>query len=121
MTSSKASEVSAEGEAARTAPAAREKAARATVAIERELCKGCGFCIEFCPAHALEFDAGFNAKGYHPPRLSHPEACVGCNLCGLYCPDFAIFGRPLPAPQAATRDGSSGAAALAGDAHKESR
>ncbi|MDR0966012.1 MAG: ferredoxin family protein [Myxococcales bacterium] len=73
-----------------------KKVARGTTAIERELCKGCGFCIEFCPARALDFDKAFNAKGYHPPRLSRPEACVGCNLCGLYCPDFAIFGYPLP-------------------------
>ena len=77
---------------------------RAHVAIERELCKGCGFCIEFCPAHALESDTGFNAKGYHPPRLSRPEACVGCNLCGLYCPDFAIFGRVLTASEMAVTE-----------------
>lgn len=107
MTSSIASDVVTEagGAAASssTSTAGRPSAParRATVTIERELCKGCGFCIEFCPAHALESDPGFNAKGYHPPRLSHPEACVGCNLCGLYCPDFAIYGHALPREGAA--------------------
>lgn len=60
--------------------------------IEKELCKGCGFCIEFCPTKALEFSSVFNKKGYHYPLLSHEELCNGCDLCGLYCPDFSIFG-----------------------------
>lgn len=121
MTSSNASDISADGEATRAPQSSPEKATRATVAIERELCKGCGFCIEFCPMHALEFDTGFNAKGYHPPRLSHPEACVGCNLCGLYCPDFAIFGRAQPAgiPRAAADEAHTPPAAI--DSSKESR
>jgi 2-oxoglutarate ferredoxin oxidoreductase subunit delta len=62
------------------------------VTINTELCKGCGFCIEFCPSAVLEFSAEFNLKGYHPPRAVRPEACTGCDLCGIYCPDFAIFG-----------------------------
>jgi 2-oxoglutarate ferredoxin oxidoreductase subunit delta len=62
------------------------------VAINTELCKGCGFCIEFCPNGVLEFSGEFNLKGYHPPHAVRPEACTGCDLCGVYCPDFAIFG-----------------------------
>jgi 2-oxoglutarate ferredoxin oxidoreductase subunit delta len=63
-----------------------------TVHVDRERCKGCAFCIEFCPTHALALDTGFNAKGYHPPVLARPDDCNGCDLCGLYCPDFSIFG-----------------------------
>jgi FdhD protein len=48
-----------------------------------ELCKGCGFCIAFCPAEVLEFSEEFNSKGYHPPRAINPEACTGCGLCGV--------------------------------------
>jgi len=65
---------------------------RGTVFIEVERCKGCAFCIEFCPQDALELSSDFNSKGYHPPVLAHPDWCNGCDLCGLYCPDFAIFG-----------------------------
>jgi 2-oxoglutarate ferredoxin oxidoreductase subunit delta len=72
--------------------AKQSKGPRGQVIISPELCKGCGFCIEFCPAEVLEFSEEFNTKGYHPPRAARPEACTGCDLCGIYCPDFAIFG-----------------------------
>ncbi|MBW1808378.1 MAG: 4Fe-4S dicluster domain-containing protein [Deltaproteobacteria bacterium] len=60
------------------------------VFIDREGCKGCGFCIEFCPTRVLELDDNFNKKGYHPPIVADIESCTGCDLCGLFCPDFAI-------------------------------
>lgn len=62
------------------------------VYINRERCKGCGFCIEFCPFRVLEFDTSFNSHGYHPPVIAESNKCTGCDLCGMYCPDFAIFG-----------------------------
>jgi 2-oxoglutarate ferredoxin oxidoreductase subunit delta len=68
------------------------KRPRGSVSINIELCKGCGFCIAFCPSGVLEFSNAFNSKGYHTPRAAKPEACTGCDLCGVYCPDFAIFG-----------------------------
>ncbi len=74
------------------AEAKKVKKARGIVVIDKELCKGCGFCIEFCPTKVLEFSEEFNSRGYHPPRIARPDACTGCDLCGIYCPDFAIFG-----------------------------
>jgi len=73
-------------------PVAKKKNFRGVVVIKHDTCKGCGFCVEFCPLGALELDKGYNAKGYHPPYLAKPELCNGCDMCGLYCPDFAIFG-----------------------------
>ena len=72
--------------------APRPKKVRGTVYITPNRCKGCGFCIAFCPPRVLEFSDEFNAQGYHPPRFTNPDGCTGCDLCGLYCPDFAIFG-----------------------------
>jgi 2-oxoglutarate ferredoxin oxidoreductase subunit delta len=71
------------------------KQARGTVFVRGEVCKGCSFCLDFCPSHCLEFSRDFNVKGYHYPVLARPEDCSGCDLCGLYCPDFAIFGVKL--------------------------
>ena len=68
---------------------------KGSVFIRPESCKGCSYCIDFCPSHALEFSKAFNKKGYHYPVLK-PDTCNGCNLCGLYCPDFAIHGVKVP-------------------------
>lgn len=59
--------------------------------IQEDECKGCGFCVEFCPKDVLEVSDRFNAKGYYPPRVVRPEACVSCTYCQLVCPDFAIW------------------------------
>jgi 2-oxoglutarate ferredoxin oxidoreductase subunit delta len=69
-----------------------KKKALGSVVITAERCKGCGFCVEFCPTDALKLSDQYNAKGYHVPVLHLPEACNGCNICGLLCPDFAIYG-----------------------------
>ena len=68
------------------------KAVRGMVFVRSEVCKGCSYCIDFCPSHCLEFSREFNAKGYHYPVMAHPENCSGCDMCGSYCPDFAISG-----------------------------
>ena len=79
------------------APAApKTRKFRGQVFIDWNRCKGCGFCIEFCPPKILVFSGEFNSHGYHPPYLTKEDACTGCDLCGLYCPDFAIFGVRLP-------------------------
>ena len=65
---------------------------KGTVFVRVEVCKGCSYCVDFCPAHCLEFSHDYNAKGYHYPVLASPVDCTGCDLCGLYCPDFAIYG-----------------------------
>lgn len=70
----------------------RKRKNRGLVYIKAERCKGCGYCVEFCPTHVLALAETFNQKGYHPPEVVDLEACTGCDLCGMYCPDFAIFG-----------------------------
>ena len=73
---------------------------KGTVVITIERCKGCGFCVEFCPTDALSMGTAMNTKGYHYPDLSAPGSCNGCDICGMICPDFAIYGffRKKPRP-----------------------
>jgi 2-oxoglutarate ferredoxin oxidoreductase subunit delta len=72
--------------------AEKEKRVSGSVVVTVERCKGCGFCVEFCPSDALKLSEQYNSKGYHPPVLVSQDLCNGCNICGLLCPDFAIYG-----------------------------
>jgi 2-oxoglutarate ferredoxin oxidoreductase subunit delta len=78
----------------------RVQVPRGEVHIIEERCKGCGFCVEFCPQGVLVMSKRTNSKGYHPPELTHSAPCVDCQLCALLCPDFAIYvedaGMQLP-------------------------
>lgn len=66
-------------------------------------CKGCNFCIEFCPKEVLEFSEGINNKGYHYPVVAKgkEDQCIHCRFCDLICPELAIFTRELPDAQTA--------------------
>lgn len=61
--------------------------------ISPELCKGCGFCIEFCPRSILEFSENVNLKGYHYPQIKKgmEMSCAACGMCQRLCPDYAIY------------------------------
>ncbi len=73
------------------------------VHIIEDRCKGCAFCVEYCPKDVLVLSDRFNRKGYHPPEVieSKDGDCVNCNLCEMICPDFAIFSVELPDVKAA--------------------
>ncbi len=66
---------------------------RGQVYVVRDRCKGCKFCIEFCPEDVLEESRRMNAKGYHYPVVASgkDDGCVQCGFCTLVCPEFAIY------------------------------
>ena len=72
------------------------KVPRGEVYIIADRCKGCRFCVEYCPKDVLVMSDEFNVKGYHPPKVVKHGECVNCNLCEMICPDFAIFSVSLP-------------------------
>jgi 2-oxoglutarate ferredoxin oxidoreductase subunit delta len=74
-------------------PLDREKLARVKTEIHllKDQCKGCGYCIEYCPRKVLEESDEINARGVHPPRIVDESKCINCGFCTAVCPDFAIF------------------------------
>jgi 2-oxoglutarate ferredoxin oxidoreductase subunit delta len=67
------------------------KQKKGKIHILKERCKGCGFCVEYCPKDVLEMSDEFNIKGYHPPFVKDEDKCLYCQLCETICPEFAIF------------------------------
>ena len=63
---------------------------RGRVHLIPDRCKGCGYCVEFCPKEVLEVSDEFNIKGYHIPRIKPGRECVACRFCERLCPDCAI-------------------------------
>ncbi|MBN2461218.1 MAG: 4Fe-4S binding protein [Candidatus Cloacimonetes bacterium] len=61
------------------------------IIIVKDRCKGCSFCVEFCPNDVLELSTEFNIKGYHPPQVVDINRCAFDGLCERICPDSAIF------------------------------
>lgn len=77
----------------RHAPLDKEKVKQpeADIHLVKDECKGCGFCIEFCPKKVLEESEEINARGVHPPKVADQSKCKLCGFCTAVCPDFAIF------------------------------
>jgi 2-oxoglutarate ferredoxin oxidoreductase subunit delta len=64
---------------------------KAEIHLIKDQCKGCGYCIEYCPRKVLEESDEINARGVHPPRIVDESKCIMCGFCTAVCPDFAIF------------------------------
>jgi 2-oxoglutarate ferredoxin oxidoreductase subunit delta len=71
------------------------KRKKGKIVIDRERCKGCHICIDFCPNERIEVDELLNKKGYSPARFKEniserEKGCVGCTQCATVCPEVAI-------------------------------
>ena len=70
------------------------------VEINRELCKGCYFCVLACPVKVLEKDTNPNSTGTYPAKMVSSETgnqdsakggkCIACANCFEVCPDVCI-------------------------------
>ena len=68
-------------------------ARKGKVIINRELCKGCYFCIKACPVKVLEKDTVPNSTGTYPAKSTDSETdarCIACSSCYEVCPDVCI-------------------------------
>lgn len=58
--------------------------------VNEEFCKGCGFCVHFCPTKVLAMSNELGPKGNLVAVVKDTNKCTACRLCELVCPDFAI-------------------------------
>jgi 2-oxoglutarate ferredoxin oxidoreductase subunit delta len=78
-------------------------AARGTLVIDVDRCKGCELCIAACPPDVLSMSTEVNETGYRFPVLH--DGCTGCTACRMVCPDHVFevyrFNRTPDAKKAA--------------------
>jgi 2-oxoglutarate ferredoxin oxidoreductase subunit delta len=60
------------------------------IIIDKELCKGCAYCVDTCPLGVIVIENRFNKKGFFPASAEHIEKCTGCSMCAQMCPEIAI-------------------------------
>ena len=67
---------------------------KGSIKIDRERCKGCALCIEFCPSNCIRLSDELNLKGYFVAVVDDDKECTACRNCALMCPDVAIEVSP---------------------------
>jgi 2-oxoglutarate ferredoxin oxidoreductase subunit delta len=63
---------------------------KGSITIDPERCKGCSFCIEYCPREAIVLSDRLNMKGYFTAAFDEEKGCSGCATCAVMCPEVAI-------------------------------
>ena len=63
---------------------------KGSIQIDRERCKGCALCIDFCPKDCIRLSEELNLKGYFVAVVDDGKECTACRSCSLMCPDVAI-------------------------------
>jgi len=65
--------------------------AKGEIVIDEAICKGCGYCAEFCARGCIEVAGDrITHKGYLLPAFVNVEKCNACGICAWMCPRFAI-------------------------------
>jgi NAD-dependent dihydropyrimidine dehydrogenase PreA subunit len=66
--------------------------------IDTALCDGCGWCVTYCVAGALEMANG-KAILAHPALCNYDAACEdACPVDAIALPYQVVFGPPPPTP-----------------------
>ena len=56
------------------------------IQITEKYCKGCGFCVKYCPKDVITMDDG----RHQIAKVKDAGACIGCLSCATICPEAAI-------------------------------
>ena len=68
-----------------------EKAATpGEVHIDKDRCKGCGYCVKYCPRNVLKMTRELSPKGYFLAAVDDETRCLACGYCEAICPEFAV-------------------------------
>ena len=63
---------------------------KAEVRIRKDMCKGCGLCVFYCPVKHLRLSSTLNKRGVVFAQAKDETQCVGCGFCFFICPESCI-------------------------------
>ena len=56
------------------------------IEINERFCKGCGYCVKYCPKDVIALDEG----RHQIAKVKDAGTCIGCLSCATICPEAAI-------------------------------
>lgn len=59
------------------------------VKVNEQKCKGCQYCIMFCPRKAIALSGSMNNQGVEYVQVDS-EKCIECGICYTVCPDIVF-------------------------------
>ncbi len=62
----------------------------ARIRIDKDKCKACFLCVEFCPKKLIKVNGKLNKKGILSIEFDESGECLGCGICAIMCPDCCI-------------------------------
>jgi 2-oxoglutarate ferredoxin oxidoreductase subunit delta len=63
---------------------------RGRITIDASRCKGCEYCIIYCPKKCISLSKSINIRGVRYAEFTQPEKCIACNICARVCPEVCI-------------------------------
>ena len=60
------------------------------ITINKDKCKGCLLCINFCPKGLITVSGKLNKRGVKNVEFKEAQECLGCAMCAIICPDCCI-------------------------------
>ena len=69
-------------------PKATKAGASFNITINEKFCKGCGYCVKYCPKDIIALEE--NEDMHIVAKVSDESKCVGCLNCATICPEAAI-------------------------------
>jgi NAD-dependent dihydropyrimidine dehydrogenase PreA subunit len=75
-----------------------EKRDRGLLRVDGDECKGCGLCVEACPAKVIRLNERLNHYGYRTATYAG-AGCTGCGICFMACPEpgaITVLRRTTP-------------------------
>ncbi len=68
----------------------KAKVAGSKVDVDKTKCKGCQYCLIYCPKHCFKMSEDVNRHGVHYAEFIGKAECISCGLCAAVCPDICI-------------------------------